>query len=276
MRNHRYLGGLLALVLALGLWGSQRPARVAACTPPVGGLPTFTTAEYVAASDVVLEGVVLEIQTYPEVWPDVATVLVQRYFKGSLEGAAVVKISGFGSTAVCLTPIQPGDVRIFWTTGDSSSGALNAMYMSQFDAAAAVSPERVQEIIAATGAEPFTPEGAPDLTMEEIVAMIGANFERQTQEAESAQYVTGVALTAAAPTQPVSGFQPIILDATALALGTGLPPSSTPTALVPLDQRYSAVQVGSNVALSIGVIALGVLVIGVGGGIWLGLRLGRR
>jgi hypothetical protein len=129
------------------------PTRTAhACTPPPGGLPTYTVAERVAAAPIVLEG---EVTAVSNEMIGVATIAVTRYFKGS--GPATVQIANLGSTAVCLSPVAVGERWIFYARGDSRIG-LQANYLSQFDAVAAPNNDNVAQVIAATGQQPRGPD----------------------------------------------------------------------------------------------------------------------
>jgi hypothetical protein len=156
MKHTYFRWGMVLLMFLWGLrWGSA--TAVYACTPPVGGLPQYTAAERTNAATIVLEGTVTEgraAEGYAEGIPQGLTVEVQQYLKGS--GPAVVMIDGFGTSALCLYEAHLGDHLIFYAEGDPETG-LHAHYLSQFDAAEAVSPEVIAEITAVTGQSPTQP-----------------------------------------------------------------------------------------------------------------------
>jgi hypothetical protein len=148
---------LTFIALAVLLHSGQGLRAVFACTPPPGGLPVYSAAERAEAAEIVLEGTVLDGSTEPG-WPEefvqIATVEVNQYLKGT--GPEVVTIRGFGPTSVCLTPVQVGDHKIFYASGDPAQ-ELRAHYLSQFDAAESPNPETIAEITAAVGQTPFHP-----------------------------------------------------------------------------------------------------------------------
>jgi hypothetical protein len=148
---------LTFIALAVLLHSGQGLRAVFACTPPPGGLPVYSAAERAEAAEIVLEGTVLDGSTelgWPEEFVQIATVEVNQYLKGT--GPEVVTIRGFGPTSVCLTPVQVGDHKIFYASGDPAQ-ELRAHYLSQFDAAESPNPETIAEITAAVGKAPFRP-----------------------------------------------------------------------------------------------------------------------
>ncbi len=143
---------LIAFTLAFLFQGLGR-APAYACTPPLGGLPSYTIADHVQRAPVVLEGVVISIDATP--YGETADVQVRQYFKGS--GPAAVRISNLGPTSVCLSPVAIGDHNIFYVQGDPNSG-LRAVYLSQFDAVATADPNTIAQVEAATGVKPVVPQ----------------------------------------------------------------------------------------------------------------------
>lgn len=123
-----------------------------ACTPPVGGLPSYTVAERVAAAEIVLEGTVTAVEGDP--FPQTATITVHQYIKGS--GPETVTMSNFGPSGICLSEVSVGDHRLFYASGDPADD-LRAFYLSQFDAVAPADPATLNEAITAAGQEPFIP-----------------------------------------------------------------------------------------------------------------------
>ncbi len=143
---------IIALTLTFSLFSIHR-AAVYACTPPVGGLPSYSIADHVQWAPVVLEGVVVSVdETFNG---QVADVEVRRYFKGN--GPTTVQISHLGPTVVCLSPVAVGDHKIFYAQGNPNSG-LRAAYLSQFDAVAPADPDTIAQVEAVTGVTPVVPQ----------------------------------------------------------------------------------------------------------------------
>ena len=94
---------------------------------------------------------------WEEYYREIATVLVHRYFKDI--GVAVVRISGLGPGSLCLSTVSVGQRLVFYTTGDPSTGRLEAHYLSQFDAVDPATPAVVAEVIATVGHAPALPFG---------------------------------------------------------------------------------------------------------------------
>lgn len=141
-------GLTLALLVAWCLL--RAPRLVNACTPPPGGLPSYTTTDRTQAAPIVLEGTVIAMQ---EAFPQIAVVQATRYLKGI--GPETIAISGYGPTSVCLSPVSVGQAGIFYVSGDEATG-YSAYYHSQFDAVAPNDPQTVEEVIAASGQTPRT------------------------------------------------------------------------------------------------------------------------
>jgi hypothetical protein len=141
----RAWAGGIALMLSL-LWA----APALACTPPPGGLPHYTIAQYVRAADVVLRGRITKV-TVESFQNYTATIAVQQYFKGN--GPATVVIANFGTGADCRSAVHVGDDWIFFANGDPSA-LMQANYLSQFDAVTSPTPDTIAEIIAAINSRP--------------------------------------------------------------------------------------------------------------------------
>ncbi len=158
----------LALTALLILFASAAfPRGAAACTPPPGGLPTFSVADHVNASDVVIEGTVISVGG--NYFAQVATIQVTQYIKGG--GRAVIVVDGYMAGAMCGTEVRPEMHGIFYIRTDEF-GRYHAMQLSQFDAFAEASADNLAEAIAAAEQNPrLVPpaEAAPALTQ---VAML--------------------------------------------------------------------------------------------------------
>jgi hypothetical protein len=150
------VASIVVLAVVLMLVPNQTTSNVCACTPPPGGLPSHTIAERTNAADVVLAGTVITVMTdYPPAFI-IAIVEVDHYYKST--GPEIVTISNLGPESLCLSWVDVGDQRIFFTIGDPYTG-LRAHYVSQFDAVVPISPEVVEQVIIAVChemAEPCT------------------------------------------------------------------------------------------------------------------------
>ncbi len=134
---------IIALCLAIP------PSSAFACTPPPGGLPTFTVADRVNAAAIVVEGVVTA--TTGQYYPETATLQVIQYIKGS--GTPTLVVDGYGPEGICLASVYVGDHAIFYIDTDQV-GYYHALYLSQFDAAAPADSQTIVEAIAASGQQP--------------------------------------------------------------------------------------------------------------------------
>jgi len=128
---------------------SITPLPAFACTPPPGGLPTFTVADHVNAAAIVVEGVVTA--TTGQYYPETATLQVIQYIKGS--GTPILVVDGYGPEGICLASVYVGDHAIFYIDTDQV-GYYHALYLSQFDAAAPADSQTIVEAIAASGQQP--------------------------------------------------------------------------------------------------------------------------
>lgn len=144
---HTLLRFSVALWLASTL--SAIPMPVFACTQPVGGLPQFSIADHVKASDIVVEGFVTA--TTGQYYPEVATIQVSQYLKGS--GPDVIIVKGYSPGSQCGTSVYVEMHAIFYIRVDPS-GAYHALQLSQSDAAIPATPEYIREAIIASGQEP--------------------------------------------------------------------------------------------------------------------------
>lgn len=144
-RPARALHLVICLALLAGsLLAAPRPAL--ACTPPPGGLPTYTAAERAQSSDIVIIGAVTELRESFGIPGETATIAVERYLKG--DGPASLVVSGYGPGSICRSQLEVGARLIFYIVGDGAGG-YRAYYKSQFDAVAAPEPATVAEIEAA-------------------------------------------------------------------------------------------------------------------------------
>lgn len=151
MQSVRKIIAGVSLIVCLAT-ATALPAN--ACTPPPGGVPIYSVTEHVQASDVAFEGTVVSFAGEPFHYDGVATLRVTRYFKG--HGPLFVSVTGYGSTALCLSTVFVGDHAIFYAQGDPFD-RLRALYLSQGDALTTVTPETVAEAIAAAGQAPVAP-----------------------------------------------------------------------------------------------------------------------
>lgn len=169
---HPLWAALLLVVVALA-W-PQGAAH--ACTPPPGGLPDYTPADYLAASPIVFTGRVMLTWSSVDGIPygDVALISVDRYLKTG--GPTTVIVSGFGPSSVCRSRVTEGQEYIFFAQGDPAGGDYQAFYLSQFDAARGLTPELLAEFDAA-GAQSIGPDSAPstpDAVMTATMAAVQA------------------------------------------------------------------------------------------------------
>jgi hypothetical protein len=131
--------------------GLLRATPAWACTPPPGGLPSYTATDRTLAAPIVLEGTAIAVSG--EVYGQTAVVEVSRYLKGI--GPQLIAISGYGSSSICLSEISQNFTGVFYVSGDEATG-YSAFYLSQFDALASNDEATVTEVIAASGQEPRT------------------------------------------------------------------------------------------------------------------------
>jgi hypothetical protein len=162
--------GLFCLLWTVAVLAVTHTAH--ACTPPPGGLPSYTATDRTNAAPIVLEGTVIAVQLDPVSQTNIAVIEVKRYFKGI--GPQFISVNRFGSTALCLSPISPTDTLIFYIQGDEVNG-YSAFYLSQFDATARNDEATVNEVIAASGQEPRTDfanyeGGTPDAVLTQAAA----------------------------------------------------------------------------------------------------------
>jgi hypothetical protein len=238
--------------------------RVWACTPPPGGLPHYTTTEHVEAAPVVLEGVASYTAFLN--FNVTATVQVVQYIKG--RGPAVVAISNFGDSSVCLSSISDGDHFIFLASGDPSSGQLQAFYLSQFDATLPADAQTLTEAITAAGQDPVLvapletvlTQAAATATPETDITNMVATINAAAGNTDTAPQTE---LTEAWATLDASATQIAATQLASLPAGVLLP---TPTPLA--STSYEAV----------GLVGVGVvmgLIFGILIGVVVGLFLGR-
>jgi ABC-type nitrate/sulfonate/bicarbonate transport system substrate-binding protein len=125
------------VVCLVGLLFALEMPSAHACTPPVGGHPVYSIAHRVRLSSVVLEGTVTAVEGQNDL-NQTAVVEVAQYLKGN--GEQTVRISGFGATALCLTPISVGQRALFFAE-PNGDGALRARHFAFADALVAATPE---------------------------------------------------------------------------------------------------------------------------------------
>lgn len=139
---------LTCLVVLAALLHSTTLAS--ACTPPPGGLVTYSITQRTQATQLVLVGQITGKTSNSGI--DTATILVQQYIKGS--GPSVLQIGGFGPSSLCLSQVFVGQTAIFFADSDSM-GRLHAHYMGQFDATAPADPDSIAEAMAAVVMKPL-------------------------------------------------------------------------------------------------------------------------
>lgn len=159
---------LLTLLLACLI----TPATALACTPPPGGLPNHTVTDRTQAAQVVVEGTVLSVQTDPATYRDLAVIQVTGYLKGI--GPALIAVSNYGSSTICLSPVSAGQTGVFFINGDEATG-YTASYLSQFDAVVPNDSANVQEALTASGQTSRTDftsavVGTPDVLLTQAAA----------------------------------------------------------------------------------------------------------
>ncbi len=157
-----------------------RASPVWACTPPPGGLPTYTATDRTLAAPLVVEGTVIAVSG--EFYDQTAVVFVTRYLKGI--GPQYIAITGYGPSSVCLSEIIQNFTGVFYVSGDDATG-YSAFYLSQFDALVPNDEATVAEVIAASGQEPrtdFIPYqlGTPDAIMTQVMATQFASLPTPT------------------------------------------------------------------------------------------------
>lgn len=139
---------LIALVSGLAL----PMQRAFACTLPLGGLPEYSLEDLVNNAPIVFEGTVVANLGPSEGQYDVQVQVIE-YLKGSAD--PVVKIGSFGTSALCLTYVYPGETWIFFAAG--SGAELRAYYLVQGAAVTPSSPEALAAIRAIVGVPTETP-----------------------------------------------------------------------------------------------------------------------
>jgi hypothetical protein len=281
MKNRLAAALLIASLGALAL----QPQTALACTPPPGGLPTYTVAQHVQASQVVLEGIVAAVVTVN--YSDTASVKVLQYIKGS--GPAQVDISGFGPDSMCLSEVKAGDHLIFLASVDSASGKVQAFYLSQFDAVLPADDQTIAAAVqAAIQASDQTPVviGPPNIGMTQAAAATaialtltaapaGTTPQPPNDQAVTEAWATTYAAATLYPTDPAaSSLQLTQADATLEAAAPRLP-SPTPALIYPPAPTPAAGPVSLE---AVGLLGIGVVIgLILGGliGIVLGIQLGR-
>ena len=124
---------------------------VLACSPSEEAM-NLTLEDRVANAPMILIGTVVQGFTTSygngyEVVREVE-VEVESYLRG--KGPALVRISGFGDGADCLTPIQIGAHAVFFVDGNPDE-TLDAVYLGVHDATWNASQENIETITAITG-----------------------------------------------------------------------------------------------------------------------------
>ncbi|HEY1013180.1 MAG TPA: hypothetical protein VGE07_10785, partial [Herpetosiphonaceae bacterium] len=129
------------------------PAAALACTPPPGGPVVHTVAERVEAAQVVLEGTVTAVTEIGSRFNLVASVDVHRYFKET--GGAQVRISNFGESAACRSPVRVGDRWIIFALPTPGGyGDFAAFYLDPHGALLPATEANIREVEAALGVPP--------------------------------------------------------------------------------------------------------------------------
>lgn len=244
MRHYwHWLGASLALTVWL-----LRALPAWACTPPPGGLPSYTATDRTLAAPIVVDGTVIAVSG--EFYDQTAVVLATRYLKGI--GPQYLAIRGYGPSSVCRSEITQNFTGLFYLSGDEATGYA-AFYLSQFDALAPNDEATLADVIAASGQEPrtdFTPyqPGTADVILTQVMA-------------QTAAPLTPVSHTPAPPAVPTAApFPPPFITVTPF-------PSSPPLVL---NSTYVFTSLYSLGLLALGG-AIGLLV-----GLIVGLFIGHR
>lgn len=136
----------VAALLAVTCWARQAAPAAHACTPPPGGPPRYSVEARVMAAPIVIRGVVKSVDD-PANWSVYgATVEVSEYFKG--QGDRTLSIGGYGSPAMCLVGVLPGERHVFYVERDGQ-GNYWAHYLEASDAVDPDTPEIVSQVWAA-------------------------------------------------------------------------------------------------------------------------------
>ncbi|GAB4550811.1 MAG: hypothetical protein OHK0023_17200 [Anaerolineae bacterium] len=125
-----FIGVVIIVLIA------SQPTPVSACTQPVGGHPSYSLAYRVQRSEVVIEGTVADIERNDPFETAVLEDVV--FWKGS--GPNAVKVTGFGSTAMCLTPAVK-DRRIIIFARPDGDSLYRAVHFGFADAAIPAGPD---------------------------------------------------------------------------------------------------------------------------------------
>jgi hypothetical protein len=201
-----------------------------------------------------------------------ATVQVVQYIKGN--GPAVVNISGFGDSSVCLSSVQDGDHFIFLATGDPTSGQLQAFYLSQFDATLPANAQTLPDAVTAAGHDPSVI--AP---LDTVLTQVAATATPYTEIDSAVATINAAAgntdpaphpeLTEAWATLDASSTQMAATQLASVPSGVVVP---GPTPLAPLTPF------ASTSYEAVGLVGVGIimgLIFGVLIGVVIGLLLGR-
>jgi hypothetical protein len=148
----------VVLIFSVALWFNLVPHVAYACAPtipPLGvGIPTAGVADYVAASNLIVNGQVSEVRE-PQRSNEsrIAVIQVRSYLKG--HAAATLEVGGFGYGPDCRAPIQVGESGIFYLNY-RGAGRLEIVQLEAYHAYDPHDATTVAEITNITGqqAEP--------------------------------------------------------------------------------------------------------------------------
>jgi len=118
------------------------------------GFPTISPIRRAQAADIVLEGAIIGTSSSTGTsYLDTATILVERYLKGS--GPDRVKVRGFGSGADCRPGAYPGTRSIFFIEADENNWQLS--FRLGLEPLQSADPASALQISEAVGQLPVTP-----------------------------------------------------------------------------------------------------------------------
>ena len=160
----------VALFLAAFILGLLPASPVHACTQPPDGHIESSTTERTLSAEVVLLGEITAVRNAASGAPgEVADVLVEQYLKGA-GGPAILVIRGFGSTALCRSPVRVGQHWIIYADGAPESGELRVNYLEAFSGVSQPNPAVITEVLAVAEREPVVPESVPAIATPDLTA----------------------------------------------------------------------------------------------------------
>lgn len=137
-----------ALFLAAVIFGLLPVSLAHACTQPPGGHVESSATERTLAAEIVQPGEFTGVRNAASGAPgEVADMFVEQYLKGA-GGPAILVIRGFGSTALCRSPVRVGRHWIIYAAGAPESGELCVSYLEAFSAVSQPNTAVITEVLA--------------------------------------------------------------------------------------------------------------------------------